>query len=100
MSDETPDTDSDGPDASSAEHALCDGSRSLSPRAPAVLRSWLLLKSLALPPLELLTFARFDFLLGLKPHKDFRDGHARPPHTVLLEKAYDWTSIRSLQASP
>jgi hypothetical protein len=26
-------------------------------------------------------------LLGLKPHDDFRDGHAGPPHTFLLEKA-------------
>ncbi len=58
-----------------------------SPRAPPALRFWLLLKSLALAPLQLLTFARLGFLLGLKPHDDFRDGHAGPPHTFLLEKA-------------
>ena len=72
----------------------------LSPRAPPVSRSWLLLKSLALPLLQLSAFARFSFLLSLKPHNDFRDGHSGPPHTCLLKKAYDWTSIRFLLASP
>ena len=73
---------------------------SLSPHAPSVSRSCLLLKSLALPLLHLSAFARFGFLLGLKPYNDFCDGHAGPPHTSLLEKAYGWTSIRSLPASP
>jgi hypothetical protein len=47
-----------------------------------------------------LALSRLGFLLGLEPNNDFRDGHAGPPHTFLLEKAYGWTSIRSLQASP
>jgi hypothetical protein len=75
------------------------GAEGLSSRAPAVLRSWLLLKSLALPLVQLSAFARLGFLLSLKPHDDFCDGHAGTPHTFLLEKAYGWTSIRSLLAS-
>ena len=71
-----------------------------SPRAPPLSRSWLLLEPLALPLLQLSAFARFSFLLSLKPQDDFRDGHSGPPHTCLLKKAYGWTSIRSLFASP
>jgi hypothetical protein len=72
----------------------------LSPHAPSVPRSCLLLEPFAFPLLHLSAFARFGFLLGLKPYNDFRDGHAGPPHTCLLKKAYDWTSIRFLLASP
>ena len=63
------------------------GAEGVSPCAPPVLQPWLLLEPLALPSLQLLALARFGFLLGLKPNNDFRDGHAGPPHTFLLEKA-------------
>jgi hypothetical protein len=76
------------------------GAEGPSLRAPSISRSWLLLEPFAFSLLHLLALPRFGFLLGLKPHNDFRDGHADPPHTSLLEKAYGWMSIRSLQASP
>ena len=72
----------------------------VSPRAPPVLRSWLLLEPFAFSLLQLLALSRLGFLLGLEPNNNFRDGHAGPPHTFLLKKAYDWTSIRFLLASP
>jgi hypothetical protein len=46
------------------------------------------LEPLPFPLPELLAFARLGFLLGLKLNNDFRDGHAGPPPTFLLEKAY------------
>ena len=58
-----------------------------SPRAPPVSRSWLLLEPFAFSLLQLLALSRFGFLLSLKPHNDFRDGHARPPHNFPREKA-------------
>jgi hypothetical protein len=63
------------------------GAEGLSFRTPSVSRSWLLLEPFAFSLLQLLALPRFGFLLGLKPHNDFRNGHAGPPHTFLLEKA-------------